>query len=201
MFKNIGGKIKIVAIVTCIFGMLVSWIAGIILMTEGDIMVLWGFLVAILGSAFSWVGTFFTYGLGQLIENSDKLVAGQSILVTRAQADAKTTRSETKVKAVEAEELSAKEETEVYTYTPIKNEGGDRVKPSTRNLNLETEVMSIMNFWRALGKINQKELDTFVEKGGMKEIKARADRLGGNLDLEGALLDILNRWRAEGRIS
>ena len=39
------------------------------------ILILPGFLVMIFGSLASWVSSFFIYGFGQLVENSDKTVA------------------------------------------------------------------------------------------------------------------------------
>ena len=36
-----------------------------------------GVLYAALGALISWIGTFVLYGLGQLVDNTDKLVAAQ----------------------------------------------------------------------------------------------------------------------------
>ena len=72
MFDNIGRKIKILATVVCLIGIIISVIGGIIIMTEESL--LYGFLVAILGSLFCWIASFFAYGFGQLVENSDILV-------------------------------------------------------------------------------------------------------------------------------
>ncbi len=75
MFDNIGGKIKALAQVVCWIGIIASAICGIIMMATGDPSLnLIGFLIIILGSLFSWIGSFMTYGFGQLIENTDKLV-------------------------------------------------------------------------------------------------------------------------------
>lgn len=75
MFENIGGKIKAVAQVVCWLGIIVSVICGIIMITQGGGTSFIGFLIMILGSLFSWIGSFMTYGFGQLIQNTDKLVA------------------------------------------------------------------------------------------------------------------------------
>ena len=75
MFENIGGKIKALAQVVCWIGIIASVICGIIMMTIGEAgFNLVGFLIMILGSLFSWIGSFMTYGFGQLIENTDTLV-------------------------------------------------------------------------------------------------------------------------------
>ena len=72
MFDNIGSKIKELAKIVCWIGIAVSVIIGIALLwTDG----LAGILTAVFGSLFSWVGSFVLYGFGQLVENSDTLVA------------------------------------------------------------------------------------------------------------------------------
>ena len=92
MFNNIGSKIMKLAKVLCWLGIIASVIAGILIMVVGaninasvsrsyyysssnsnsnGSFILTGFLTMILGSLFSWIGSFFTYGFGQLIENTD----------------------------------------------------------------------------------------------------------------------------------
>lgn len=75
MFDNIGGKIKILAQVICWLGIIGSIISGLITMITDEDMILTGLLIAVIGSLLSWIGSFTTYGFGQLIENSDALVA------------------------------------------------------------------------------------------------------------------------------
>lgn len=73
MFDNIGGKIKKLAKVCAWIGIIGSILGGLGTFAIGGIL---GFLfVAGLGCLLSWVGAFGLYGFGQLIENSDKLVA------------------------------------------------------------------------------------------------------------------------------
>lgn len=76
MFDNIGGKIKNLAVVICWVGIILSIIIGISLMGLLEEIGFVGIIVMIVGSLFSWIGSFFMYGFGQLIENSDKLVNG-----------------------------------------------------------------------------------------------------------------------------
>ena len=80
MFDNIGGKIKTLAKVICWIGIITSVITGIVFAISDDDMILYGLLIAVGGSLISWIGSFFTYGFGELIENSSKLVdlAGKS---------------------------------------------------------------------------------------------------------------------------
>lgn len=76
MFNKIGGKIKTLAEIISIIGILVSAFAGLYYILIGisdketDLIVL-GAIIAIIGPLSSWVGSFLLYGFGQLIENSD----------------------------------------------------------------------------------------------------------------------------------
>ena len=76
MFENCGGKIKALAKVYTIIGVLSSIIAGIIVfkITENP----WFFLVIVVGGfLFFWVSALFIYGFGQLVSNSDEMVSLQ----------------------------------------------------------------------------------------------------------------------------
>ncbi len=56
-------------------GIIGSVIGGLSMMAMGsDEGFFFGILMAAIGSIVSWIGSFFAYGFGQLIENSDKLV-------------------------------------------------------------------------------------------------------------------------------
>ena len=70
MFDNIGGKIKTLASVIAWMGIIISIITGITLMATAEELVLIGIIIAILGSFFSWIGSFLLYGFGELVENS-----------------------------------------------------------------------------------------------------------------------------------
>jgi len=83
VFNNIGRKIKTLAVVLfwimMILGVLGSLIGGIsMIATTGrydDTGVVFGILIIIFGSGFaflfSWIGSFFMYGFGQLIDDSE----------------------------------------------------------------------------------------------------------------------------------
>ena len=75
MFKNIGAKIKKIAEIYTILGIVVSVIWGITTMAISGI---GGLLVIVIGCLASWIGSFLLYGFGQLVENSDKLVKALS---------------------------------------------------------------------------------------------------------------------------
>ncbi len=75
MFQNIGRKIMVLAQVIAWIGIAASCISGFVMMASDYLNPLIGLLVLVLGSLFSWIGSFMTYGFGRLIENSDILVA------------------------------------------------------------------------------------------------------------------------------
>jgi hypothetical protein len=92
MFYNIGGKIKVLAMVTTIIGIIFSVIFGIIIMTENFFSGL--FLMLVLGVS-SWVGSFMIYGFGELIECAQRIARNTrqplpSSLLQSANATAKT---------------------------------------------------------------------------------------------------------------
>ena len=97
MFKNIGGKIKTLAtVITCAF-IVLSIVVGVLLMAND--MALVGVLLMLVGFLFAWVSSFVLYGYGQMIENSDKLVA-----IERMKLESTLDKLETK--ADKADELA-----------------------------------------------------------------------------------------------
>lgn len=74
MFDNIGRKIKSLAKITCWIGIILSVLAGIIMMGAGE-GILSGILTALLGSLLSWVGNFMMAGFGDLVENTAEIAA------------------------------------------------------------------------------------------------------------------------------
>ena len=85
MFNNIGHKIKTLAKILCWIGIVLSFIIGIAIMASGNgsltingnyanvSPVVIGIFYIIIGCLVSWVGSFFAYGFGQLIENTDEI--------------------------------------------------------------------------------------------------------------------------------
>ena len=94
MFKNIGGKIKDLAQVICYLGIALSVVAGTVMIGfgsssyDGDTMVVMGCVVMIVGSLVSWIGSFFAYGFGELIENTTVIAE------LAAKADAEKNKAE-----------------------------------------------------------------------------------------------------------
>ncbi len=68
MFKHIGNKLKYFAIAFVCVGILISFVSGIVMCTRK--LILYGILVMVLGSIFSWLGSLVLYGFGELINNS-----------------------------------------------------------------------------------------------------------------------------------
>ena len=85
MFNNIGGKIKALAKILCWIGIVASIITGIAAIAGGNSTVrvngsyasvsgpAVGITIIIFGCLASWIGSFFAYGFGQLIENTDEI--------------------------------------------------------------------------------------------------------------------------------
>ena len=72
MFSNIGSKIKALAAVISFLGIAASVIYGGVVAYKEQ--TLYGVLIIIVGSLVSWLSCLTLYGLGQLIDNSDKIV-------------------------------------------------------------------------------------------------------------------------------
>ena len=82
MFENIGCKIKKLARILCWIGIVASVISGIIMIATSSaysrysgtgIGVVGGVALMVFGSLFSWIGSFFTYGFGELIETNQQI--------------------------------------------------------------------------------------------------------------------------------
>lgn len=87
MFSNIGGKIKRLAIAICAVGIGVSVLCGMIIIASGAMLGM-GFAILIGGSLLSWIGSFFAYGFGELIENTTVIAE------LAAKADAEKSKAE-----------------------------------------------------------------------------------------------------------
>ena len=76
MFDDIAGKIKALAKVTCGLGIAASIMGAFALWAQSspyNSPTSAGVLVLVLGSLASWIGSFFTYGFGELIENTTRI--------------------------------------------------------------------------------------------------------------------------------
>lgn len=77
MFSNIGKKIKILAQIFCIVGIIASVITAITMFARAsdayyteELFIALGFVFLIVGPLVSWVSSFALYGFGELIDNS-----------------------------------------------------------------------------------------------------------------------------------
>ena len=80
MFHNIGEKIKILATIMTILGIIASVISGIAFIVYSIVEaydvsglvagIILGVLTMVVGSLLSWISSFLLYGYGELIENS-----------------------------------------------------------------------------------------------------------------------------------
>lgn len=88
MFKNIGKKLKVLAKVMCWVGIIISFVIAIRvsnfiynLYDYSEYVNYWnkysyvyiGIVIFILGSLFSWIWSFFTYGFGELIDKTTEI--------------------------------------------------------------------------------------------------------------------------------
>ena len=100
MFKNIGGKIKVLAVILCILGMVASVVIGVIMIAGGGFLtnigryggyaygssagsaaIVVGILIIIFGCLFSWIGSFALYGYGELIVKTTETAENTRALV------------------------------------------------------------------------------------------------------------------------
>jgi len=78
MFKDIGGKMKFFAEAMAWIGIIISIGVGLLLCAtgigarKGESLIIGGILLMSLGSIASYIGSWFLYGFGELIENSRK---------------------------------------------------------------------------------------------------------------------------------
>ena len=91
MFDNIGGKIKTLALVCTVIGMIASVLWGLILLSER--MVLLGVFVAGLGCLASWISSFLLYGFGELIEQQTINAAYSARIATLLSAQPGTAKT------------------------------------------------------------------------------------------------------------
>lgn len=73
MFHNIGRKIKALAVIVCWFGIIGSFISGLLLIANDEDAIGVGLAIMIGGIFVSWLGSFFTYGFGELIDKVDQI--------------------------------------------------------------------------------------------------------------------------------
>ena len=124
MYKDIGNKIKTLAVGTFILEAAASVVTGIILAIEVDELYL---LIAFIGPFLAWLASWLMYGFGQLIENSDIAVA-----IMQEQNTPKTNSSKTpKMKNTNKQK------------TTVKNEPKVKVAVAAEAVELEIEYIDV----------------------------------------------------------
>ena len=69
MFDNIGSKVKTMATVICVLGMIASVILGIITIIGGQFLI--GLLTTVIGAFISWLSCLALYAIGESAENTE----------------------------------------------------------------------------------------------------------------------------------
>ncbi|MBR5900597.1 MAG: hypothetical protein IKZ38_04295 [Clostridia bacterium] len=104
MFDNIGEKIKDLAILATIAGFIGSFVVAIIFWIKE--MILIGLIVLVGGGLFSWIGSFFLYGFGELISQTTNIAKGslrmQMLTVSTDAKESLNTKRQT-IKGIKAE--------------------------------------------------------------------------------------------------
>ena len=74
MFDHIGSKIKSLAKIVCWAGIIISVLIGIVMLASGgDVSSPIGLVLMFAGPLCSWIGSFFVYGFGELIEKTTEI--------------------------------------------------------------------------------------------------------------------------------
>lgn len=84
MFENIGKKIKGLATFICIAGIFISVALGLVICNTNT---LTGILVWIIGCLASWIGSFFMYGYGELIDKTTDMSENINRLCRNSKSD------------------------------------------------------------------------------------------------------------------
>ncbi len=95
MFNNIGKKIKSLAKVICYLGIIASCISGIVVMVimmeaDDEIGAIIGFValvvIAGVGSLSAWIGSFFMYGFGELVDKTTDTAKNTEVIASKINA-------------------------------------------------------------------------------------------------------------------
>lgn len=118
LFSNAGGKIKVLAKVFFVLGIIASVIYGIVVMTLGGIHVLYGFLIAIIGSISSWISSILMFGFGTIVENTDKISTRTSDIRHYTFEMVKTEKDELKKEEEEKKSVAEKNKEHINFKCP-----------------------------------------------------------------------------------
>ena len=115
MFKNIGSKIKKLAIVITVLECMISIIYGIVSCIAGK--VLFGILVIVIGSVIAWISSFFTYGFGELIDNTSKIAKASKL--SKQDNEKQTLSSNVEYEHEDDEEVTLQAEDEYLSFDDV----------------------------------------------------------------------------------
>lgn len=73
MYNNIGGKIKVLAIISFALTALAFFISGIALMADDDDFIFLGMLMMFGGPVLGWISSWLIYGFGELIVKATEI--------------------------------------------------------------------------------------------------------------------------------
>ena len=113
MFDHIGGKIKTLAKVCCVLGIIGSLLSGIVIISNNSYYrptTGVGIMVIVVGCLASWIGAFATYGFGELIETT---VDNNKQLKTIESGIKQLLEKETKIIEVPVKQETAETETKM----------------------------------------------------------------------------------------
>jgi mannitol-specific phosphotransferase system IIBC component len=106
MYNNLGSRLKTLAIVIAIVGIVGSVVTGIILATAGGFL---AFLIpAVAGSLVSWLGSWVMYAIGETHERTEQNAAALSEIRSKLTEVSKTEVSKTEVSKTEVSKSSGK---------------------------------------------------------------------------------------------
>ena len=72
MFDNVGSKVKVLAVVGCILGIIGSVILGVIAIFSGQLLL--GIVYIVVGILISWLSSLTTYAIGESAENTESIL-------------------------------------------------------------------------------------------------------------------------------
>jgi len=159
MYKNIGGKIKILAQTVAIIEIIVCIIVGFIQIFDVKEVGL-GIGILIIGSLIAWISSFVLYGFGQLVENSDKVVNIQEKMYNKDNFNKEKT--EEYLEKI-AESVNVKDDN-IKTNTKIKLSNVELLKKAEEQLNnfSDYEIKEIKrtfkDWYKEIKKLSMQEL-------------------------------------------
>ena len=146
MFDYIGEKIKTLAMVCCGIGVCVYAIAGIILIFSGEVG--YGVITLIFGPLISWIGCFFMYGFGELI---DKVCDIHAVL-TSLQSHDENNKSIEEIRAevrasTEKYGAETRNSAQKYSMKSTEDKMTERDKEHSKEEYERTKTFNLNSYW------------------------------------------------------